>query len=115
MSGTPDDVRSVFAHWQATMGHAKAQLDDKRKKAIRAMLKLYSPDDLKAAITGCSLSPFHMGKNDQRQRYDGLHLILRDADHVDKFIAMAKDPGSAPAPQQSPQAPAYKLRIPKGA
>jgi hypothetical protein len=46
----------------------------------------YSVDDLCLAIDGCAASAFHMGENDRRTIYDSITLILRDADHVDKFI-----------------------------
>jgi hypothetical protein len=77
------------------MNHHRSQLDDKRRKVIKAMLKLYSVDDLCSAITGCSLSPWHMGKNERKQRYDALDLVLRDASHVDRFMAMKRDPPDA--------------------
>lgn len=36
-----------------------------------------------------------MGKNDRGTKYNGLNLILRDADHIDKYIAMAENPVSS--------------------
>jgi hypothetical protein len=36
-----------------------------------------------------------MGKNDRGQRYDSIDLILRDADHIDRFIANAEKPPAA--------------------
>lgn len=86
-------VDSVFTHWQSTMNHPNAKLDAKRRSVIRKQLEAgYSPEDLKQAISGCALTPFYMGENDRGEVYDGLHLILRDADHVDKFIANFKNP-----------------------
>lgn len=68
-------------------------MDDKRRKLIRARLKDgYTADALMEAITGCSLSPFHMGENDSGTRYDGLDLIFRDAGKVDQFIGFARNP-----------------------
>lgn len=85
-----DEVLEVFQHWTTTMGHPKAKLDDKRKRAIRNALKLgYSAENLKAAIDGCKLSPFHQGQNDRSEVYDELTLVLRDAGHIDKFIRLA--------------------------
>ena len=86
-------VRDVFAFWQTTMDHPQARLDDKRKRHIRSALKMgYSVNDLKSAILGCSLTPHNIGFNDRNQRYDGLHLILRSADQIDRFIRNAKSP-----------------------
>lgn len=75
------------------MAHPKAKLDPKRDTAIRRALKLgYSESDLIAAIDGCSKTPHNMGDNDRGERYDGLDLILRDAAHIDRFIANAANP-----------------------
>lgn len=88
-----EQVAAVFDHWRLTMNHQRSVLDDKRRKLIEARMKDgYSIDDLKAAITGCSLSPFHMGQNEQGARYDGLELILRDGSKVDKFLAIYRTP-----------------------
>ena len=38
------------------------------------------------AISGCAKTPFNMGENERGQRYDSLQLILRDADHIDRFM-----------------------------
>ena len=90
---TSGDVMDVFTHWQATMGKNRAVLDDKRKRLIRARLKDgYSPQALMDAITGYSLSPFHMGLNDKGIRYDSLELILRDAGKVDQGISFKRTP-----------------------
>ena len=87
-----DPVVDVFEHWQSAMNHSRAKLDDKRRKKIRDALKNYPPEDLKKAVDGCLKSPFHMGENDQGAVYDGIDLILRDADHIDKFIGYADSP-----------------------
>lgn len=88
-----EQVAAVFAHWRQIMNHPKAVLDDKRRKLIESRLKDgYSADDLCSAITGCSMSPFHMGQNEQGTRYDGLELILRDGSKIDKFLATFRSP-----------------------
>ncbi len=92
-SARREQVAAVFDHWRKVMGHLKAKLDDKREKLIEARMKAgYSADDLKAAIDGCSKTPFNMGHNEQGTRYDGLELILRDGAHVDRFIATNSNP-----------------------
>ncbi len=78
---------TIFNHWKETMNHPNAKLDDKRKSIIRKALKFgYEPDELCQAITGCSYTPHNMGDNERNQRYDGLHVILRDADQIDRFV-----------------------------
>lgn len=92
-SARREQVAAVFDHWRITMDHPRSVLDDKRRRLIEARMKDgYSTDDLKAAITGCSRSPFHMGQNEQGTRYDGLELILRDGSKVDKFLATYRTP-----------------------
>ena len=80
-------VSKIFEHWQTKMGHPYAKLDPKRKALIAKALRWgYSPDELCEAITGCSITPHNRGENDREQRYDGLHVILRDSDQIDRFI-----------------------------
>jgi hypothetical protein len=86
-------VITVFEHWKTALAQPQAQLDDKRQELIRHALKLgYSVQQLCEAITGCSLTPHNSGNNDQGQRFDGLHIILRDADQIDRFIRNARYP-----------------------
>ena len=92
-SSSSADVVEVFEHWQNVMGKPRAKLDAKRSKLITDRLKAgYSVDDLKHAVTGCSVSQYHMGDNDSGTRYDGLDLILRDAGKVDQFIGFFQNP-----------------------
>lgn len=86
-----ENIERVFEQWKSTMGHARARLDQKRTKAIRAMLAVgYSVEDLELATFGCSVSPFHQGQNDRGTKFDDIALICRDAEHVDKFMALAE-------------------------
>jgi len=80
-------IWEIFEHWKSIMRHPNAQLDDKRKALISRALKLgYDVSVLCQAITGCSYTPYNMGNNDRGQRYDGLHVILGDADQIDRFL-----------------------------
>ncbi|MEN7527004.1 YdaU family protein [Cupriavidus sp. DL-D2] len=89
----PRPVDIVFDHWQSVMGSPRSKLDAKREKVIKSALKAgYSVDDLRKAIDGCALSPFHMGLNDQRTKYNGIDLILRSADQIDKFVGLVDAP-----------------------
>lgn len=78
-----EDVRKVFDHWRETHGHQSAKLDDKRRKLIASALKLYDADTLRRSISGYKQSEWHQGKNKDGKVYDGLSLILRDAQHID--------------------------------
>jgi len=82
-----DQSRQVFEHWCHVMQHSRAQLDHKRRRLIQHALKVgYTVKQLCQAIEGCALTPYNMGDNERGQRYDGLHVILRDGDQIDRFI-----------------------------
>jgi len=88
-------VQDIFSYWQDIMQHPKAILDKSRENAITKALSLgYTQDQLKNAISGCSKSEFHMGKNDSKQRYNDLSLILRDSSHIENFIATYESDGA---------------------
>ena len=91
------DIDEIFQHWKDVLGHQRAKLDDKRRRIIRKAMECgYTKDEIMQAITGCSLTPHNMGHNDRGQRYDGLGIILRDADNIDRFIRNAKNPPPMP-------------------
>lgn len=92
-------VETVFNSWKEILKHPRAVLDDKRRSKIKKALKTYSQDLLIDAIKGCSKSPYHMGDNDSRTKYDEITLILRDAEHIERFINFNKNP---PKPRQKP-------------
>jgi len=80
-------IQKIFEYWKAVMNHPNANLDHKRKKLISKALNFgYDVEQLCHAIAGCSNTPHNVGDNDRGQRYDGLHIILRDADQIDRFI-----------------------------
>jgi hypothetical protein len=88
-----ESIAAVFGHWKRRMQHPKSNLDCKRKVLIRKALQFgYSVEQLCDAITGCSHTPHNTGDNKQGQRYDGLHIILRDADQIDRFIGNCHSP-----------------------
>jgi len=68
---------------------------------INQALKLgYTPEALCQAISGCSVTPHNIGDNDRGQRYDGLQLILKDADQIDRFIKNYFSPPQPKTPAQ---------------
>lgn len=86
-------VRDVFAYWQEVMASPRSMLDAKRTRLIKAALTLgYTVDDLKRAIRGCSVTPHNMGMNERGQKYNDLALIMRDAEHIERFIAHEASP-----------------------
>jgi hypothetical protein len=86
-SSDMQSIQNIFEHWKTVMHHPNARLDHKRKMMIGKALKFgYSVEQLCNAITGCSYTSHNMGDNERGQRYDGLHIILRDGDQIDRFI-----------------------------
>ena len=86
-------IESVFLHWKTVMQHAHAKLDLTRQRLIGKALQMgYTVENLCEAITGCSLTPHNRGENDRQQRYDGLHIILRNSDQIDRFRYNARNP-----------------------
>jgi hypothetical protein len=85
-----DDVRAVFSYWQQVMNKPKAKLDDVRRRKIKGALKSFSVAECQCAIDGCAQSVFHMGKNDNGKRYDGIGLIFRNPEKIEQFIAMTQ-------------------------
>ena len=90
-TGDAPTVR-VFEHWKTVFGHPSARLDAKRRRLIAGALKLYPESELFQAISGYLKSPFHMGENEDRKRYDGLGLMLRDAEHIDAGLRFHAEP-----------------------
>lgn len=91
------DIHQIFEHWKTILGHPQALLDKKRASLIEQALKSgYTVSQLCEAITGCSQSPHNMGDNERGQRYDGIHVIFRDADQIERFIRISKTPVKPP-------------------
>ena len=94
-------IENVFNYWKTRMNHPKAVLDKKRREKIKARLTDgYTPIDLNHAIDGCAKTPFNMGDNNDGTVYDSLELILRDAEHVDRFLKNNINP---PKPKNNAQ------------
>jgi hypothetical protein len=82
-----NEVANLFDFWCQTMNQAHAKLDKPRRELILAALKMgYSVEELRTAILGCAATPFNMGQNERGELFNGLHIILRDASHIDRFI-----------------------------
>jgi hypothetical protein len=85
-----DPIQEVFDYWCKRMSSPGSKLDKSRRKLIENALKNYSPREICEAIKGCSLTPHNMGANENNQKYNGLNVILRNADQIDRFINTAR-------------------------
>lgn len=94
-----DPIVEIFGYWQTRMESPRSKLDSKRRGFIERALKLgYSPKDLCKAIRGCSLTPHNMGTNDRQTKFNGIGLIFRDAEHIERFIGNDNAPPRQEAP-----------------
>lgn len=83
-------VGAIFEFWKVTLDHPGAMFTDGRRKAITDRIREgYDDDTLRRAIVGCSRSPHHMGKNEEKTRYDDVTLIMRNGEKVEWFAAKA--------------------------
>lgn len=83
----------VFDYWfRKSPGAHTDNFDGYRKKYISKMLKYFSVDDLKLAIDGCYLSPYHMGENKNNAIIDSVDIIFKNVDTVERLISIAKNP-----------------------
>ena len=91
------DVTRVFDAWLlATQRTGRTVLTEKRKRVILTALKSYSVDDVVDAVRGWRNSPYHCGDNRQRTVYNGLELLLRDAEHIEKFRDLERGQDAPP-------------------
>jgi hypothetical protein len=85
-------VQQVWDHWLTVVHGTKPgltpALSPKRDLAIRKALKVYPVEVCLKAIDGIMLSPFHLGKNNRKKTYTDITLILRDAEHIERFVAL---------------------------
>jgi len=71
------------------MESPRVRLTDKKRKWIKNMLSKFDAQTLKQAITGCSMSDFHMGRSEKGcAQHNSLELILRSVEKVEQFLAI---------------------------
>jgi hypothetical protein len=87
----PDTVlHEVWAHYVSTFSHRGRQprLTTDRVQLITMAVNEYGKQATLDAITGCSLSEWHMGGNPAGRRYTSIELILRDGAHIERFYGL---------------------------
>jgi len=82
-----DDVVKIFDFWKKIMHSPTSVFLPARKALIERTLKHYCAADICKAIRGCSKTPHNMGENDRNTKFNSIELILRDAAHIERFIA----------------------------
>lgn len=84
-----DSIQEVFDYWVSihkSESRRKPALDADRRFFIALAIHDYGIQDCKAAIDGCRLSDFHMGRNRQGKKYNDIKLILRGAEQIERFL-----------------------------
>lgn len=77
----------AFDYWLQVMGkNRRSVLDEKRRLCIGAAIHDYGLDRVRNSIEGCTMSDFHMGRNKANKKYNDISLILRDAEHIERFL-----------------------------
>lgn len=77
-----ETILELFAYWQEKCGHPRSRFDGSRHDLIKTALRRFSADEIRQAIDGAAVGAFVDQKG---TRHDGLGLILRDAEHIERF------------------------------
>lgn len=93
------DVARVFDAWRESTGKKTAKLDPNRRKLIEKGLKLYDVTDLVDAVRGWRRDPFYSGQNDRAKVYNDLGLLLRNAEKIELFRDLERNPPAQPSGQ----------------
>jgi uncharacterized protein YdaU (DUF1376 family) len=84
----------IFSYWKEAFKKSdSAKLTPKRLKAINARIKEgYTLDEIKAAVYGCSITPWNNGTDPSNygKKNDCLELICRSGENVERFIGNAQ-------------------------
>lgn len=86
-------ISSIWDHYVTTMWvkGRKPVFTPEREALIRRSIVRHGIADVKAAISGCANSDWHMGSNPQGKKYNSIELILRNAQKIEFFIEYAID------------------------
>jgi hypothetical protein len=92
--GSSTQIDEVFEYWIDLLWNGKGVrpvLSDKRRKKILAAIKLYGVAVCKQAVLGCTMSEWHMGNNPSGKKYTDIELILRDPEHIERFVTQSEE------------------------
>lgn len=81
---------TIFNFWKSEMSLPDAQFTDDREQAISERLQDSTVEEIEAAIRGCKVSDFHMGREPGKpQKLNGIEFICQKRSRLESFIAMA--------------------------
>lgn len=83
-------VQIIFAYWAGKLGHQGTLLDDKRAGRLKARLQENDGNvhELLFAVDGAKRDKFLMGQNNQQRKYDGIQVIFRDREQVERLAEL---------------------------
>ncbi len=85
------EAQLVFDHYKTF--HPTSTFNKKAGDAVIARLKeSYTVETLIMAIDGCHQTPHNCGVNDRGEKFQGLALIMRNGEQVERFAGNAVDP-----------------------
>lgn len=87
-------VVEVFDAWRIGHDKKRSVLSPERHRVIAKAVMTYGLQMTLDAIHGCLLSPWHMGKNPRRKKYNDICLILRNAEKIEGFAEAFQDSNS---------------------
>ena len=81
-------VVEVFDTWRLEHEKKRSVLSPERHRAIAKAVATYGRQMTLDAIHGCLLSPWHMGRNPRKNKYNDICLILRNAEKIEGFAEL---------------------------
>lgn len=99
LAKTQTPVERVFWAWVNATGRTeRTHLDGKRRRLIEVALSGYPEADCVDAVRGWQHSAHHRGENATRTVYNDIGLLLRDAEHIERFRDLARGVGPVVMP-----------------
>lgn len=75
-------IFQIFEYWTERCNHPRARFDARRHDLVKARLRDFSAEELKAAVDGASVAAFVDASG---KRHDRLGLIFESAERVEDF------------------------------
>jgi hypothetical protein len=107
------EAREVFDHWRTTMRKRSNSVfsADRKSKVVARLREGYTVSQLKEAVTGYSMSAFHMGDNPDGKLWNDLELICRSGSKVEKGMELAVGGANHAASSRAPAAEMSKAEV----
>ena len=85
-------IQAIYDHYRQYHHSKPAIISAKdRLKIVDRLSEKFTPDNLIQAIDGNHIDPYCCGDNPSGTKYHGLDLIMRDADHVTRYMEIKDD------------------------